>query len=200
MESEMIYDDDEYTYGDDDNDPVYEEKEYPSEHPFGYTEYVYEDNYIPRVGYGAINSPQYEPSGIKTLGEIFTKCKEFPKDSVLIVVVYDLDKKAFWCPDELIIELTICNEERSIVAYSGYYTDRPKARVITNGQFLYSCDPDNTGSVNRMHYSKDDASEWLINNETPIFISTKEYGDHQINDAIFFESRGTKYIGLVLNA
>lgn len=158
------------------------------------------DNYFHRPPFWIINIPQYEPSGKKTLGEIFAKCKEFPEDAVFVVVCYDSEKKSFWCPDELINEISIRMEEHCIVAHSGYYNDRPKERIITNAQFLYSCDPSNTGCVNRKHFSKETLSEWIIDNNTSIFLDTKLFGYHIINDVIFFEFKDYKYIGLVVNA
>lgn len=131
-----------------------------------------------------------------SLGEIFAKCKEFPEDSVFIVLFYYTDKKRFWCPDELIIKFEAHREDRTLYAYSGYYKEHPKDNIITNTRFLKTCDPEKTGKVDCIGWKN---PLWIIDDNTPVKIRTKNYYDLPINDVIHFDDNGVNYIALIVN-
>lgn len=135
-------------------------------------------------------------SDVKSLGEIFEKCKECPGDAVFIVLFYYIDQKRFWCPDELIIGIEAHKDERELCVYSGYYDETPNNQILKNNSFLNMCDPEKTGKVDCIGCRN---PLWIIDNNTPIHISTKNYYDLPINDVIHFADKGTNYIGFVVN-
>lgn len=135
-------------------------------------------------------------SDVKSLGEIFEKCKEWPGDAVFIVLFYYIDQKRFWCPDELIIRIVAHKDERELCAYSEYYDEIPKNQIINNNSFINMCDPEKTGNLDCIG---DRDPLWIIDNNTPIHIRTKKYYDLPINDVIHFDDKGTNYIGFVVN-
>lgn len=145
---------------------------------------------------GHLDTSNYTPSNEKSLGEIFAKCKEFPEDSVFIVLFYYTDKKRFWCPDELIIRFEAHREDHTLYAYSGYFDEHPKDSVIKNTRFLKACDPKKIGKVDCIGWSN---PLWIIDDNTPVKIRTKNYYDLPINDVILFDDNGINYIGLVVN-
>ncbi len=160
-----------------------------------YDEEFESNHYYPRpIKQDILHIDRFEPSGVKSLGEIFAKCKDFSWDAVFAIIVYDSEKKDFWFPQELIIGFKARIDERKICAYSGYYDETPKHQVIKNTDFLIACDPKKTGNVDCIGCKN---PLWVIDNDTPIYISTKMYRNLLISDVIPFEYNGIHYIGFI---
>lgn len=178
--------------------PVREHTDYDDGFPGFYDEEDEEfesNHYYPRpIKQDILHIDRDEPSGVKSLGEIFAKCKDFSGDAVFAIIVYDSEKKDFWFPQELIIGFKARIDEHKICAYSGYYDETPKHKVIKNTDFLIACDPKKTGNVDCIGCKN---PLWVIDNDTPIYISTKMYRNLLISDVIPFEYNGIHYIGFI---
>lgn len=149
------------------------------------------DNPIPSMP-DATNYVAHE--GVRTLGEIYDICKTLPAEGKFIMVFFHKETGEFLHADESIFNITMEHDHQRLCLYSGYHDEW---RNIINKDFLFSCDPTQTGRVYR-DINKD-AKSWIINEDTPLYARTKRYGIHTINDVISFDYNGQPYIGLVSN-
>lgn len=132
--------------------------------------------------------------GTLTLGDIYDRCRNLPPEGKFVMLLFVKETNEFPHTDESICNIVPKWDSKRLCMYSGYHDE---CKNLQNKDFLYSCDPDNTGKVCRT-ITKNGLT-WEINDDTPIYANTKLYGNHTINDVILFEYKGCPYIGFVSN-
>lgn len=156
-----------------------------------------------RVGFEKIDNPvpsmpdatnYVAHEGVRTLGEIYDICTTLPAEGKFIMVFFHKETGNFLHTDESIFNITIEHDHQRLCMYSGYHDE---CSNIKNKDFLFSCDPTKTGRVYRA--VNKDATSWVINEDTPLYVRTKRHGNHTINDVIAFDYNGQPYVGLVSN-